>query len=150
MRHDQRQRVLMPGPDEDEVDLHPVDRGRELWQRVQSCLELAPVVLGRPVAGELTHRRQLHALRPILDKLLGRQAGRHDAPAEVGECLFRNVGAVRISTSVMVSWAMVSRIMVISLYPCFASILVTRTLVRSRTLDLLCIGTLEKQTRRGT
>jgi hypothetical protein len=93
MRHDQRQRVLMPGPDEDEVDLHPVDRGRELWQRVQSCLELAPVVLGRPVAGELTHRRQLHALRRILDKLLGRQAGRHDAPAEVGECLFRNVGA---------------------------------------------------------
>ena len=30
-------------------------------------------------------------------------------------------------------------------YPCFASILVTMTLVRSRTLALLCIGTLEKQ-----
>jgi len=35
--------------------------------------------------------------------------------------------------------------MVISLYPCFASILVTMTLVRSRTLDLLCIGTLKTQ-----
>src|SRR5262249_19753244 len=53
----------------------------------------APVVLGRPVAGELTQGRQLHALRPILDELPGRQAGRRDAPAEVGECLFRNVGA---------------------------------------------------------
>jgi hypothetical protein len=33
---------------------------------------------------------------------------------------------------------------------CFASLLVTMALVRSGTLDLLCIGTLEKQTRRGT
>ena len=36
VRHDQRQRVLMPRPDVDEVDLHAVDLGRELRQRVQS------------------------------------------------------------------------------------------------------------------
>ena len=69
----------------DEVDLHPVDLGRELRQRVQSRLALAPVVLGRPVAGELLQRRQLHALRPILDELLGGPARRREAPREVGE-----------------------------------------------------------------
>ncbi len=36
MRHDQRQRILMPRPDVDEVDVDPVDLGRELRQRVQS------------------------------------------------------------------------------------------------------------------
>jgi hypothetical protein len=34
MRHDQRQRILMPRPDVDEVDLDPGDLGRELRQRV--------------------------------------------------------------------------------------------------------------------
>ena len=60
--HDQRQRVLVPRPDVDEVDVDPVDLGRELGQRVQSRLGPAPVVLGRPVAGERLQRRQLHAL----------------------------------------------------------------------------------------
>ena len=83
MRHDQRQRVLMPGPDVDEVDLHPVDLGRELRQRVQSRLALAPVVLGRPVEGELPQRRQLHALRPILDELLGGPARGSNAHAKL-------------------------------------------------------------------
>jgi len=81
--HDQRQRVLMPGPDVDEVDIHPVDLGRELRQCVQSCLAGAPVVLGREVAGDLPQRRQLHALRPILDELLGGPACRREAPAEI-------------------------------------------------------------------
>ena len=83
MRHDQRQRVLMPGPDVDEVDLDPVDLGRELRQRVQSCLARAPVVLGRPVAGELPQRRQLHALRPILDELPGGPARGRDPAAKL-------------------------------------------------------------------
>jgi hypothetical protein len=39
----------------------------------------APVVLGRPVAGELLDRGQLHALRPVCDQLLGGPAGRGDA-----------------------------------------------------------------------
>ena len=45
VRHDQRQRVLVLGLDVDEVDLHAVDLGRELRQRVQLRLGLAPVVL---------------------------------------------------------------------------------------------------------
>ena len=78
VRHDQRQRVLMPRPDVDEVDVHPVDLGRELRQRVQSRLARAPVVLGRPVAGERLDRRQLHALRPVGDELPGGPARRLD------------------------------------------------------------------------
>ncbi len=49
----------------DEVDVDPVDLGRELRKRVELRLGLAPVVLGRPVAGQLLDRRQLNALRPI-------------------------------------------------------------------------------------
>ena len=81
VRHDQRQRVLVLGLDVDEVDVHPVDLGRELRQRVEPCLGLAPVVVGRPVARQLLDRRQLHALRPIGDELLARQPGGGEALA---------------------------------------------------------------------
>ena len=73
VRHDQRQRILVPRPDVDEVDVHPVDLRRELRQRVQSRFAPAPVVVRRPVAGERLDRRQLHALRPVGDELLRRQ-----------------------------------------------------------------------------
>ena len=95
MRHDQRQRVLMPRPDMDEVDVHPVDLGRELRKRVQSRLALAPVVLGRPVAGELLHRRQLHALRPICDQLLVGPARCGDASPQLRELFVRDVDSKR-------------------------------------------------------
>ena len=95
MRHDQRQRVLMPRPDVDEVDLDPVDLGRELRQRVQSRLALAPVVLGRPVAGERLQRRQLHALRSVCDELLGGPARRRDTPAQVIDLLLWNLDLKR-------------------------------------------------------
>ena len=70
----------MPRPDVDEVDLGPsisvVNCGSAF-----SLASLAPVVLGRPVAGELLQRRQLHALRPIFDQLLRRPA----SPLYAGE-----------------------------------------------------------------
>ena len=91
VRHDQRHRVLVPRLHVDEVDVHPVDLGRELRQRVQSRLARAPVVIGRPVARERLHRRQLHALRPICDELSGRPARRVDAAAQLIELLLRNV-----------------------------------------------------------
>ena len=93
--HDQRQRVLVRRLDVDEVDVHAVDLGRELRQRVQLRLGLAPVVVGRPVARELLHRRQLHALRPIFDELLAGPARRGDAAAQVGERLIGNVEVER-------------------------------------------------------
>ena len=91
VRDDQRQRVLVPRLHVDEVDVDPVDLGRELRQRVQSRLARAPVVIGRPVAGELLNRRQLHALRPISDEFLAGPARRGDAPPKVGDHLVRHV-----------------------------------------------------------
>src|ERR671936_475120 len=53
VRHDQRQRVLVLGAHVDEVDVHPVDLGRELRQRVESPLDPAKVVVLYPVAVEV-------------------------------------------------------------------------------------------------
>src|SRR5215207_2194892 len=77
----------------DEVDVPPVDLGRELRQRVQLCLALAPIVICGPVARELPQRRELHALRPIFDELLAGPASRLDAAAQLDELLFGNVEA---------------------------------------------------------
>ena len=84
VRHDQRQRVLLLGLDVDEVDVHAVDLGRELRQRVQLRLGLTPVVVARPVASQRLQRRQLHALRPVVDELLAGPASRRDAPTQIG------------------------------------------------------------------
>ena len=90
MRHDQRQRVLVPRPDVDEVDVHAVDLGRELRQRVQSALARSPVVPRHPVAGERLDGRQLHALRPIGDELHRGQARLGEAATQRSELLPRN------------------------------------------------------------
>ena len=73
----------------------PVDLGRELRQRVQLRLRLAPVVVGRPIARERLQRLQLYALRPVLDKLLARPTCRCDPAAELDELLFRNLDVER-------------------------------------------------------
>ena len=91
VRHDQRQRVLVPRPHVDEVDAGAVDLGRELRQRVQPRLAPAPVVVGRPVARQRLQRRQLHALRPICDQLLAGPAHRVDAAPKVGDRFFGHV-----------------------------------------------------------
>ena len=57
--------------------------------------QLAPVVVGRPVAGELLNRRQLHALRPICDQLTGGPTRCHNSSAQLDECPFRNVNTER-------------------------------------------------------
>ncbi len=96
VRHDQRQRVGMRRADVDEVDIHPVDLGRELRQRVEFGLHLAPVVVGCPVADEFLNRRQLHTLRPICDQLLVGPAVRGDTAAQVGERLVGHVDVERM------------------------------------------------------
>ena len=77
----------------DEVDLDPVDLGRELRERVQPRLDPAEVVVLRPVPGELLGRSELHALGAILDELLARPPRGGDAPAEVVDLLVRDVDA---------------------------------------------------------
>src|SRR5262245_59207005 len=79
----------------DEVDVHPVDLGLELRQRVQPRLDPPEVVVGAPVAREFPQRRQLHALRPIGDELLAGPAYRRETAAEVGQVLFGYVDLER-------------------------------------------------------
>ena len=55
--HDQRQRALVRRLQVDEVNVHPVDLCRKLRQRVQLRLARAPVIIGRPVAGQLLDDR---------------------------------------------------------------------------------------------
>ena len=89
--HDQRQRVLVPRLHVDEVDVHSVDLGRELRQRVQPRRDAPEVVLVRPVVRERLDRRELDALRPISDELLGGPACRRDAASKVSQCVVGNV-----------------------------------------------------------
>ena len=93
--HDQRQRILVLRLHVDEVDLDPVDLGRELRQRVELRLGLAPVVVGRPVARELLQCPQLYALRPICNQLVGGPARLRDAPPQVVDLLFWNLDVKR-------------------------------------------------------
>jgi hypothetical protein len=75
----------------DEVDVHAVDLGRELRQRVEPFFDPPEVVLARPVLRERLERRQLDALRPIVDELLAGPARRGDAPAQVIDLLLVNL-----------------------------------------------------------
>ena len=79
--------------DVNEVNVDAVDLGHEHGQRVQPRLDLAPVVVGAPVADHLLEFRELRALRPVIDGLLVRPARGGDAPAQIDELLFRNVDA---------------------------------------------------------
>src|SRR3954471_18062041 len=54
-----------------------------------------PVVLGRPVAGELLHGRERRALRVIVDRLALGPPGRVDAPAQLGQVVLGNLDAER-------------------------------------------------------
>ena len=58
-----RQRVLVLGADVDEMNIQPVDLGHEVGQGVQFRLAVALVVAGPPVARQLPHHREPHAVR---------------------------------------------------------------------------------------
>jgi hypothetical protein len=92
---DQRQRVLVRGADVDEMDIEPVDLGDELRQRVELRLAPPPVVVARPVARELLHQRERHALRIVGDRLALGPPGRVDAPAQLGELRLRKTDLKR-------------------------------------------------------
>ena len=75
----------------DEVDLDPVDLGRELRKRVQPVLDPSEVVVRHPVAGELLQRLELDALRAVFDQFLAGPARRLDPPAHVVDSLLGNL-----------------------------------------------------------
>ena len=101
VRDDERQRIFVLRTHVNEVNVQPIDLGDELRQGVQSRLALAPVVLRRPIARELLHRRELHALRCIRDRFPFRPPGRVDAPAQFGEFRFRNIHLKRTNGGVV-------------------------------------------------
>jgi hypothetical protein len=95
VRDDQRQRVLVPGADVNEMDVEPVDLGYEVRQVVQLRLAFAPVVVGRPVPREILHHRQRRALRVVGDRLDLGPPGRVHAAAQIGEFRLRETDLER-------------------------------------------------------
>src|SRR5258705_10115833 len=77
--------------DVDEVDVHAVDRGRELRERVQLRFEFPPVVVGSPVAQEALESLELSALRPVGYGFLVRPPRRLDPLAEIFERRVRDM-----------------------------------------------------------
>jgi hypothetical protein len=95
VRHEQRQGILVRGPDVRELDVQPVDLGDELRQRVQRRLDLAPVVAVAPVLDERAQLRQLDTLRPVADSLPVRPARRPNAALKFVDLLLRHVDPER-------------------------------------------------------
>src|SRR3546814_5488016 len=71
----------------DGVNVELVDFGDEVREGVQPRLDLAPVIFARPIAGELLHRRELHALRIVIDRFGVGPSRRRDPPLEVSQIL---------------------------------------------------------------
>src|SRR5918996_6244385 len=67
------------------MNVEAVDLGEEIGVRVQFRLDLAPVVIGRPVSRERLDEGELHALRKVRDGFLLRESCRRDAPAHFVE-----------------------------------------------------------------
>ena len=88
---DERQRVLVPRPDVDEVDVQPVDLGDELRERVQVRLDRPPVVVRHPVARELLDHGERYALRLIRHGLLLRPLRGGDASTKIVQRLIGHV-----------------------------------------------------------
>jgi hypothetical protein len=62
MRDNHGQRIFMFRANVNEMDVEPVDLGNELRQRVQFRLAFAPIVFFAPIARELPHHFERHAL----------------------------------------------------------------------------------------
>src|SRR5687767_3127076 len=85
----------------DEMDVEPVDLGGEVREGVQPRLALAPVVLGRPIAREVLHERERHALRVILDGLLLGPARGREARTQILELRLGDVDRERLDGGVV-------------------------------------------------
>src|SRR5918995_2911293 len=84
----------------DEVDVLPVDRGRELWQLVQPRLPRTPVVAVAPVAGELLHMVERDSVVPADARQLVGPANAVEPLVEVIQCGLRDLDPERIDVVV--------------------------------------------------
>src|SRR5580700_4276474 len=86
------------------MNVQSVDLGDELRQGVEFCLDLAPVVLCRPIASECLSRRELHALGCICDRFSFRPLCVVDAPAQFGQLRFRKIHFWKWTNRTVASW----------------------------------------------
>ena len=107
VRDDQGQGILVLGADVKEMDVEPVDLGDEVRQGVQLRLALAPVVVRRPVARQVLHQCQRHALRVVADRLSLGPPCRTYAPAHVVERLLRKTDVERTNSRVCIVFIVV-------------------------------------------
>src|SRR5438132_7930079 len=73
------------------MNVQSIDLGDELRQGVHFCLDLAPVILCRPIARERLDRRELYSLGCICNRFSFRPLCRVDAPAQFGQFCFRKI-----------------------------------------------------------
>ena len=93
----------MFGTNVNEMNIDTIDLSNELRQGVEARLDLAPVVLCRPIARQLLSGREPNALRVIRYLFLVRPLGCVDAPAQVDECVFRKIAEKGRIASALVS-----------------------------------------------
>src|SRR5580698_2874351 len=86
-----------------EMNVQSIDLGDELRQGVEFCLNLAPVVLCRPIASECLSRRELHALAGVNDRFSFRPPCVVDAPAQFGESRLWNIYFLKRTNRILVS-----------------------------------------------
>ena len=84
------------------MNVEAVDLGEEIGVRVQLRLDLAPVVIGRPIPRERLNEGELHALRKVGDGFLLREPCRRDAPAQFGEFRFRHLEPKRTNRGLVI------------------------------------------------
>ncbi len=73
------------------MNVQSIDLGYKIRQRVQSALNLSPVVLCLPIARELLQSRELGSLRLILDRFSLRPPRCFYALAHFGKVGFWNI-----------------------------------------------------------
>jgi hypothetical protein len=95
MGDNHRQRVIVPRANVYEMNIEPVDLGHVLRQGVEPRFYLPPVVVGSPIADELLHRRQSHALRLVGDGLPVRPLRHYQTLTQVSQPLRGELHAER-------------------------------------------------------
>jgi hypothetical protein len=101
VRDDQRERILVARTNMDEVNVDAVDGRHELRQCIQPRFHLAPVVAAAPVPNQLLQLGQLHALRLIGNGFFIGPSRGGEPPAEIDQCLVRNVDLERPNCTVV-------------------------------------------------
>src|SRR6185295_10265241 len=91
MRNDHRQRIFMLRTNVNEMDIEAVDLCDEVRHGFQFCLALTPVIVCPPIARELLHRRELHALRCVRDLFWIWPSGRNNALSQIGKRSIRKI-----------------------------------------------------------